>query len=101
MPTQEQLIKKDIKEYISKIGGFWSMIQGGPYSKPGDPDMLCCINGLFVGIEVKTPTGVVSELQEIRGQEIKDAGGIWFVARSLEDVKNEFERRSLVQDGIR
>ena len=98
MPTQEQLIKKDIKSYISQIGGFWSMVQGGPYSKPGDPDMLCCVNGKFIGIEVKTPTGVVSELQMQRGQEIEDAGGVWFVARSLEDVKNEFGRRGICQD---
>ena len=98
MPTQEQLIKKDIKTFISKIGGFWSMVQGGPYSKPGDPDMICCVKGLFVGIEVKTPTGVVSELQKQRGKEIEDAGGIWFIARSLEDVRNEFRRRSIAED---
>lgn len=86
MPTPEQTIKKQIKDYITRIGGFWSTVQGGPFSKPGDPDLICCINGRYVGIEVKTPTGRPTELQLQRGREIEQAGGIWILARSLDDV---------------
>ena len=93
--TPESRIKKEIKEYIKTIGGFWSTVQGGPYSKPGDPDLVCCIKGRYVGIEVKTATGKLSEIQKIRADEIKCAGGIWILARSVEDVQNELLRQEV------
>ena len=98
MPTPEQTIKKEIKRYVESVGGFWSAVQGGPYSKPGDPDIICCIDGRFVGIEAKTPTGRLSPMQITRGQEIEKAGGIFIVARSVDDVIQEFRGRGIVQD---
>ena len=87
--TPESKIKKEIKEYIKKLGGFWSTVQGGPYSKPGDPDLVCWVKGRYVGIEVKTGTGKLSEIQKVRADEIMSAGGIWILARSVEDVRSE------------
>lgn len=98
MPTPEQVIKKDIKAYISRIGGFWSVIQGGPFSKPGDPDIVCCINGHYVGIEAKTKTGRATELQLQRGREIEKAGGIFILARSVGDVEHGLRERGILQD---
>ncbi len=57
MPTPEQLIKRDLKRFIEGIGGYWASVQGGPGSKPGDPDIIACIDGRFIGIEAKTDTG--------------------------------------------
>lgn len=85
--TWETQIKKEIKQYISSIGGFWSMIAGGAYSKKGDPDMICCVKGKFFAIEAKTPTGVQSDWQKLRQREIEKAGGVYILARSLNDVK--------------
>lgn len=96
MSTQEQLIKKDIKSYLTKIGAFWSMIQGGAYSKPGDPDIVACVKGRYVGIEVKTPTGKLSELQKVRGSEIEKAGGIWIVTTSKEGLDSELKGKGLL-----
>lgn len=94
--TQEQLIKKDIKTYLTGIGAFWSIVQGGSYSKPGDPDIVACVKGRYVGIEAKTPTGKLSELQKVRGAEIEKAGGIWMVVTSKEAVDRELKERGLV-----
>lgn len=42
----------------------------------GVPDILACINGYFVGIEVKAESGTPSELQKHNRELIKYAGGI-------------------------
>ena len=61
---------------------------GGQYGMSGLPDIICCINGIFVAFEVKTNTGKLSELQKIAIRRIKEAGGVVFVARCLDDVKS-------------
>ncbi len=67
------------------------MIQGGAYSKPGDPDIVVCYQGIYIGIEAKTKTGVQSEWQKLREKQIKAAGGIYILARSVEDVEIAIE----------
>lgn len=86
MTTPEQRIKKDIKDALEARGAFWSAIKGGPHSKPGDPDMVACYKGHYIGIEAKTATGRLSEIQRLRAQQIRDAGGIWVEARSTAPV---------------
>lgn len=55
-------------------------------NKRGCPDILACIDGRFVAIEVKTEKGVLSEIQKVQGERIVNAGGIFIVARSVADV---------------
>lgn len=45
----------------------------------GTPDILMCISGVFVAIELKTNTGVLSELQKFNLQAIGSCGGIAIV----------------------
>lgn len=49
------------------------------YTKVGVPDILACVNGHFVGIEVKAPNGKPSKLQLYNIEEIKKSGGIAMV----------------------
>lgn len=49
------------------------------YTRVGIPDILACINGHFVGIEVKSDTGSPSELQLHNVRAIRRAGGFAFV----------------------
>ena len=65
------------------------------FSKAGTPDVVACVNGRFVAIEVKRPKGVVSKLQKAQIKLIRQSGGIAFVAYSLEDVKRELKRVGL------
>ena len=55
----------------------------------GTPDLLVCINGCFVAIELKAVGGKVSKLQEYHLRKIMEAGGISLVASPLnwEDTK--------------
>lgn len=54
----------------------------------GIPDIVACMCGLFVGIELKAPgkgkTGQ-SEFQKIHERNIKKAGGFYVVVESMED----------------
>ena len=45
--------------------------------------------GRYFGIEVKRADGIVTDAQKATGDRIKKTGGIWFVARSLDDVIDE------------
>lgn len=50
----------------------------GQYGKRGVPDLVMCIKGLFVCIEVKTEVGKLTALQELEGRRIEKAEGLWF-----------------------
>ena len=87
MATPEQDLKFDIKGLLDYRGAFWSAVKGGPHSKPGDPDIIACYRGFFIGIEAKTDTGKLSGWQEMRRDQIVKADGIWVLARCKEDVE--------------
>lgn len=45
------------------------------FTKSGIPDILACVNGYFVGVEVKAQNGKPSELQLYNIRKIREAGG--------------------------
>lgn len=55
-------------------------------NKRGTPDILAVISGRFVAIEVKRPGGKPSKLQLAQLKRIEAAGGVAFVADSIDDV---------------
>ena len=85
---QENIWKNYQKEYPNS---YWVKIAGGNYQKRGLPDIIGCIDGLFVGIEVKLPErrnelGAVTPLQQYALDQIHKAGGFTFVAYDVDDV---------------
>lgn len=54
---------------------------GGIYTRSGVPDLLCCINGRFVGVELKADDGKVSELQQYNIDKIIQSGGVALILR--------------------
>ena len=87
MTTPEGRLKKEIKALLDERGAFWSLIPGGSYAKTGDPDIVVCYKGRYVGIEAKTPVGMQSQWQRLREEQIKAAGGVYILARSTDDVR--------------
>lgn len=88
--TPEARLKMEIRRYLDSIGAFWSNVQGGPGSKPGDPDIIACYNGRYVALEAKSPIGVLSPIQKVRRDDIRKAGGIYGLVRKIEDVEELF-----------
>lgn len=66
------------------------------YGIPGQPDIFACIRGRFVGIEAKTAVGRQSEKQKIWQRNLERAGGIYILARSVDDVRVRLEMEGLV-----
>lgn len=91
MTTPESRLKSEIKAYLKGEGIYWCMIQGGAFSKPGDPDMVACADGVFIAIEGKTYEGRLSDIQTFRKGQIEASGGRYVVARSVDDVKKVVE----------
>ena len=54
----------------------------------GEPDFYACVNGRFVGLEVKLPSGKhpVSRRQKYVGKQIRAAAGTWGVVRSIDEA---------------
>lgn len=74
---KEKAFENKIKDFLKANGCYFIKYWGGGnFTKVGVPDILACVNGYFVAIEVKAPNGKPSELQLYNLAEIKKAGGI-------------------------
>lgn len=83
----ETKVQKQIQDYIRSIGGYCFKVHGEIFMRAGIPDIICCINGKFVGIECKDGDNEASTLQIAHGIQIKKSGGYFCIAKSVEDVK--------------
>lgn len=74
--AQEKRFEMQIREFLKEHGCWVVKYFGNSFSQNGVPDLLCCVNGRFVAIEVKADNGKPTKLQEVTVRKIKDAGGI-------------------------
>jgi len=83
----EQQIQKKITTYLEKRGCY--VVKVVSATKAGVPDILGCYEGVFFGIEVKTPKtrNNVSKLQEYNLDKIREADGHSLVAWNVEQVE--------------
>ncbi|MCJ0572363.1 VRR-NUC domain-containing protein [Enterococcus cecorum] len=97
MAGPEKKIENQIKRYLDKLGAYYLKVHGSVFQPAGTPDILACVNGRFVAIEVKRANGgVVSELQKAKLKRIKNSGGVAIVARSVEDVSKMLKYENVV-----
>lgn len=97
MSGPEKKVENNIKKYLDKLGAYYLKVHGSMYQPAGTPDILACVNGKFIGIEVKRPNGgTVSALQKNKLKKIELAGGVAVVARSVEDVSAMLKRRNVI-----
>ena len=73
--AQEKNFENKIKRYITDRGGWCVKFFANGMTKRGIPDLLCCVNGHFLAIEVKADNGKPSDLQLYQIEQIKRAGG--------------------------
>ena len=77
--AQEKMFENKIKRYLKERGCYRVKYHGNYYSENGTPDILACVNGYFLAIEVKAPEGKASELQLTKIADIRKAGGFAYV----------------------
>lgn len=72
----EKNFENKIKKFLELQGCWYVKYFANGMTKAGIPDILACVNGYFVGIEVKASNGKPSPLQFYHQEEIRKAGGI-------------------------
>jgi hypothetical protein len=75
----EKNFENRLKKFLESEGCWFVKFFANAYTKSGIPDILCCCNGYFIGIEVKAPNGKPSELQKRNIKLINDCNGIGIV----------------------
>jgi Holliday junction resolvase len=87
VPNQSEAeITRGIRGILKTLGVWHFKVHQGLGSTPGIPDIIGIWNGRMLAIEVKTEKGKLSDKQEAKIREINQAGGLAFVARSIDDV---------------
>ena len=87
MKQTEAETTKAIRNLLRLLGVWHYKNFSGPMQYPkGISDILGIWEGKFMAIEVKTKIGRVSEHQVKFIDSVNDAGGLAFVARSVDDV---------------
>ena len=66
----------------------------GIYAKAGVSDILACIKGRFVAIEVKRPGNKPTAVQLQFIKAVNSIGGLAFWADNLQDVKDKLKELS-------
>lgn len=71
----EKIFENKVKKFLEENGTWHVKFFANSYTKVGIPDILACVNGYFVGIEVKAQNGRPSELQRYHVRKIRESGG--------------------------
>ena len=77
--AQEKQFENKIKRYLKERGCYCVKYHGNYFSENGTPDILACVNGYFLAIEVKAENGHPSELQLVKVNAIRKAGGFAYI----------------------
>ena len=77
--AEEKTYENKIKKFLDSEGAWWVKFFANSYTRSGVPDLLCCVNGYFVAVEVKAQNGRPSALQVHNCTEIRVAGGFAFI----------------------
>ena len=90
----EKNFENKIKAYLKSIGAYFIKTHGDRFSKVGTPDIIACIKGRFVAIEVKAENGKPSELQRYHIQLINNAGGYGVILypKDFEQFKQDINK---------
>lgn len=109
--TPEGTVLKAVCQYLAVLEAqgklvFWRQNNGATYDpkrrafrsttgtgyKYGVPDVCAVIKGRFVGLEVKSSTGVQSDNQKRLQEALEGCGGIYAIVRSVDDVQSVLSR---------
>ena len=84
---ESQLIQC-IRKYLATLPEcfFWKE-HGGQYGTAGIPDIIVCYKGRFYGLEAKVGKNQPTRLQAATIEQIRHAGGVAAVVRSVDEVK--------------
>lgn len=93
MATEADLQRSIQRAILTEYGkDAWVVkFHGNQYTMPGTPDLLLCVRGRFIALEVKRPgrLSTLTRLQQQHIDKIKTSGGHAAVATSVEEALKE------------
>lgn len=95
---KEAVVQKWVREQLEKEYGdlmVYIKYPAGQYSTRGVSDLIFCIVGQYVAIEVKTETGKLTKLQKRFGDNVIKAGGIFYTIYGKDDEVIELVKRQI------
>lgn len=109
--ASEKLFEKRVEKYLHSIGvyqagtpshqmnveqiGWFTKIWGGGFQKSGIPDLILCVNGIFITAELKATNGKPSELQKMNTSRINQSNGIGIIL-----YPEGFENFKRIMEGV-
>lgn len=79
MTGPEKKYEMKIRKFLDGLGAWHLKTFSSGVQRAGIPDLLCCVNGYFVAIEVKAENGRPTPLQMWNIDKIREAGGVAMV----------------------
>jgi hypothetical protein len=86
MAQPESRLSRKIAAEFRARGGFVFKVHGGPTMMAGLPDLPGCYRGRSVWFETKMPGNKPTPIQLLRHRQIRAAGGIVAVPRSVAEA---------------
>ena len=83
---REARIQKKLRQMLELRGGWVIITTPGGGIPVGTPDLIACVGGRFIALEIKQPGRYPEPAQRHVIQQIKTAGGVAEVVRSEEDL---------------
>lgn len=93
---REKHIENQIKKHLKEIGAYYVKFHATGFTRSGVPDILACIGGRFVAIEVKQENGQVSALQEAHQRQVIAAGGVAIIVWSFDGYLHALKHEGLI-----
>ena len=77
--TPEAKVKASVVKLLKQYEVYYFFPATHGFGRSGVPDIICCFNSLFMGIECKAGKNKPTALQEKELKKIREAGGVTFV----------------------
>jgi len=78
--TPEKRVKEKIVKVLKEEGVYYFFPATHGFGRSGVPDIVCCVNGYFLAIEVKAGTNKPTALQVREIEAIRRCNGVAVVA---------------------
>ena len=82
---REKKLQDKCIAYLKRKNIYYVNIHGGGWSSKGAPDIIACINGLFVSFELKVGANDMQADQVIHKRRIERSSGLHYSPYSLEE----------------
>ena len=76
MATPEKAVKAKVKNVLESEGVYYFMPPANGFGRSGVPDIVACVNGLFLAIECKARTNKPTALQVREIESIRRNNGV-------------------------